>query len=267
MTFIPANTPNSTSNKYDALVWLIIGQPMSGKSTFANSFPSPILINTDGNFFQTPTPYVFINKNGVPEKDAQGNPTGNQYNPWEYFKNLINELIANPHAHGYKTLILDLIEDLYEFARAYVCTKHKKKHEQDIGAFGQGYKLVEEEFMSVINAAATLREFGWNVIMLSHETIRTVKTIEEKTIETEYASAIRAKIENKLKGISHVTGRTDKIAQVEQTAQGPITKHQYVLNIDETNSIASNRLMLPFDKIFLSYEGWVQATQTINGDQ
>lgn len=268
MGFIPQNVPNvHNQTKYDALVWFIIGQPMSGKSTFANSFPNPLLINTDGNYFQFKTPTIFIDKGGVKTADAAGQEV--VYDSWEYFKATISELLTQPNTQGYQTLILDLLEDLYEMCRQYIFKIHRKNHESEIGAFGQGYKVVEDEFMSVLKGAATLRQQGWNVIFLSHETIDTIKTIEERTVNTQYASAIRSKIENKVKGISHITGRTDIETREENTSNGPITIEDYVLRINEQHSIASNRLGFADDikRIPLSYEGWRSLVDHVKGQE
>ena len=262
MLFIPENVSNDTTKNYDFNVWFIIGNPMWGKSTFANSFPSPILFNTDGNHKQFATPGVFINKDGMIVQTPEGPVT---YMAWEYFKLSIDELVNNVATLSYKTLIIDLAEDLYEMCRQYIFAIHRKKHETEIGAFGAGYKLVQDEYMGVISKAVTLREHGWNILILSHQKIINVRTVDEKIIETMYGANIRSKIQDKIKGISQITGRVDKIMVSVQTKQGPVSKEEYILRVNEGNkSIAGNRLYLPFNEIYLSYEGWQAAVASIS---
>lgn len=266
MFFIPENTPtNNGHTRYDSLVWFIIGEPMSGKSSFANSFPSPLWINTDSNYFQFDTPYIYLNKDGVTIKDQNGNEL--TYDAWEYFKNTIDELVNNVNTLTYKTLIIDLIEDTYEMCRQYVIKLHRKNHESEIGAFGQGYALVKEEFMGTMNKVLTLRQHGWNILMLSHQKIANVKTLDEKVQDTQYASMLTPKIESKLKGISHITGRTSKIMTTIQTDKGPQAKEEFILKVSEPQSIASNRIFLPFNEVYLSYSGWRNAVGTITNAQ
>lgn len=267
MGIIPNNVKGVSGTKYDALVWLIIGKPTSGKSTFANSFPNPLLINTDGNYFQFDTPHIHINKDGVKVQNAEGETV--TYDAWDYFKATISELLTQGNTQGYQTLILDLVEDLYEMCRLNVCKAYGKTHESEIGGFGIGYKAVADEFLGVMLGAFKLREAGWNVIMLSHETTAAVKTLEAETVDTQYATALRTKVQNKLIGYSQLIGRTDTIKREEQTSSGLQTHVDYILWIEEQHSIASNRFNFGkgVDKIYLSYQGWRNLVESVKKEE
>lgn len=41
------------------VIW-IYGRPFCGKTTFANQFPDPLMINTDGNIRYVDAPYIRI---------------------------------------------------------------------------------------------------------------------------------------------------------------------------------------------------------------
>lgn len=254
--FVPNNAPsNNAKQRYDHLVWFIVGKPMSGKSSFANSFPNPLWINTDGNHFQFDTPHIYLDKVGVKVID----PSTQQevlYHPWDYFKNTVTELISNPQQGGYQTIIVDLVEDLYEMCRDYTCKLHRKNHESEIGTFGQGYKLVADEFQGVLEQLASLKSHGYNILILSHEKIINERTVDEKVVETIYGSPLRGVVQNKIKGISHITGRTDKITIIEQSTKGPVEREEFILRVNENHSLASNRLFLPVDHFELSYNSW-----------
>ena len=253
--FIPLNKPtNHGRNRYESLAWFIIGAPMSGKSSFANGFPNPLLINTDGNFSLTNTPSIYLDKDGVLLKRE-----GQQdliYSPWEYFKYTIDELTESPDTTGFKTLIIDLIEDVYDFAEDYICKAHNKKKISDVGAFGHGYKILEEEFFGVMKKITKLRMKGWNILFLSHEKIQNKKTTNEIQVETIYGSSLREKVQNKLQSISDITGRTDIIKTTVKTDKGPVNQEHFILRVNEIQSLASNRVFLPFNYFGLTYNEW-----------
>ena len=94
--------------------FLIWGESMSGKTYLAKQFESPLIINTDGNATKITTPSVFI-KN------------------FTEFKQVIEELEKGKHT--YKTLIIDLIDDIEEII--------KKLESKDTGLEDM-FKLYEE---------------------------------------------------------------------------------------------------------------------------
>jgi adenylate kinase family enzyme len=67
---IPKNEP-VTRKATDRVKVFIFGQPMSGKTTFAATFPSPLILSTDGNFKHTKVPAISIKEENV-EKNVNG---------------------------------------------------------------------------------------------------------------------------------------------------------------------------------------------------
>ena len=94
-------------------IW-IYGMPMSGKTYMADTFPSPINLNTDGNV-------QFVTMALLPIKDTY---EGRQKIPaWQVFKNAIDELERTAEENDFKTLVADLTEDLYESCRLFMYDK------------------------------------------------------------------------------------------------------------------------------------------------
>jgi len=79
---------------------LIAGPSSSGKTTFANGFPDPLMLNTDGNIQYVDAPYLAIRD----EITMNGRIKETKY-AWEIFKNAVDEIIAGQH--NYKTIIID----------------------------------------------------------------------------------------------------------------------------------------------------------------
>jgi hypothetical protein len=55
--------------------------------------------------------------------------------------------------HGFKTVILDTVDNAYKMCAEHVCRKFKVEHESDLG-FGKGYALTNNEFQRVLNKLA-----------------------------------------------------------------------------------------------------------------
>lgn len=73
-----------------------------------DSAPSPLNLNTDGNI-------QFVTMQYLPIKDTM---EGRQkILAWDVFKKAIDELEKTAGQNGFKTIIVDLLEDTYESCR------------------------------------------------------------------------------------------------------------------------------------------------------
>ena len=93
------------------VIW-IYGAPFCGKTTFANGFPDPLMINTDGNILYVDAPYIRI-KDDV---KVEGRMTKRTL-AWENFKDTVTEL--EKRDNDFRTIVVDLLEDLYEHCRCW----------------------------------------------------------------------------------------------------------------------------------------------------
>ena len=137
-------------------IW-IYGQPFSGKTTFADKAPTPLNLNTDGNVKYVTMPRVPIKD----EITTEGRITNRKF-AWDVFKDTISEL---EKGSDFETIVVDLLEDTYEFARLYIFDKYNIEHESDSG-FGKGWDLVRTEFLTHLKRLLNL---DYNIILISHE--------------------------------------------------------------------------------------------------
>ena len=83
---LPENKRRNLESTTKKVIW-IYGSPFSGKTTFANQFPDPIMLNTDGNIKFVDAPYIHIKdevkKNGRMKETKMA---------WENFKEVLGEL-------------------------------------------------------------------------------------------------------------------------------------------------------------------------------
>ena len=172
----------------------IYGGAFSGKTTFVDQAPAPLNLNTDGNI-------QFVTMQFIPIKDTfEGRQ---KILAWKVFKDTIDELERTAGQNGFKTLVVDLLEDTYESCRLFMYDKLGITHESD-DSF-RAWDKVRTEFLSTIRKLMNL-DYE-NIILISHED--TSKDITKKTGDkiTAIKPNINDKVANKIAGMVDIVAR------------------------------------------------------------
>ena len=136
-------------------IW-IYGAPYSGKTTFADQAPTPLNLNTDGNVKYVTMPRLAIKD----EVTTEGRITKRKF-AWEIFKEAISDLEKGSE---FETIVVDLLEDTYEYCRLYMYDQLGITHESD-DSF-RAWDKVRTEYLSNIKRLLNL---DYNIILISHE--------------------------------------------------------------------------------------------------
>lgn len=186
---LPKNEKRNVNKLSQIKIW-VYGAPFSGKTTLANNFPDALMLNTDGNINSFDSPYIRI------RDELDGRQT---IKAWVIFKRTIEEL---KQGSNYKTIVVDLVEDVYEYCRLYCYEKLGIEHESD-NSF-KAYDYVRNEFL---NAMKSLVNLNYNIVLISHED--TSKDITKRSGDkiTAIKPNITEKLANKLAGMVDLVGR------------------------------------------------------------
>ena len=155
------------------------------------------MLNTDGNIKFVDAPYIAI-KDVV---EVEGRLTKRTF-AWEVFKDVISEL--EKKQNDFDTIIVDLLEDTYEYCRLYMYDKLGITHESD-DSF-RAWDKVRTEFLSTIKRLMNL-DYE-NIILISHEDA--TKDITKKTGDK--ISTIKPNLSDKV--ANKVAGMVDIVARV-----------------------------------------------------
>ena len=179
-------------------IW-IYGAPFSGKTTMLDDAPNPLNINTDGNITYVTMPYVSIKD----EVTVTGRMTSRKW-AWEVFEETIGEL--EKKQNDFKTIIVDLLEDTYNFCRLYTQHQLGVEHESDAG-IGKGWDIVRVKYLATIKRILNM-DYE-NIILVSH--VDTSRDIMRKSGDniTKIAPAIQEKIANKIAGMVDIVARVE----------------------------------------------------------
>lgn len=164
MGLLPVNKPKEKD--ITPTVFFIWGQSMSGKTYLARRFPNPVIINTDGNAKKVETPSVEVFD-------------------FETFVKILQEIEEGKH--DYKTVIIDLIDDIKTMLETYVCKKHGVETLADAG-YGKGFSDVKMIWKKTM---VRLSQLPYNVIFISHiqeiqDEANPQRTIEMPSLEQKY---------------------------------------------------------------------------------
>jgi AAA domain len=217
--------PKPKTTDFSKYKFLIYGDPGSGKSTFASRFPDAIFIPTEPGL-------NFLSVNQITDDD--GNPK--IIRNWTEFCEAIRLLCTSEHK--FKTVVIDTVDNAFEFCALHVLQSRKLEHESDEG-FGKGWGLIKREFTKVVNFLANS---GFGIVFISHE----------KLSEREEKGVKRPFIDNSLSNQArvYVNGLVDFIFYCSMNDDGKRlmrTKASLNVNAKDRSGILPEVMPMDFD--------------------
>lgn len=211
-----------------ALKLWVYGKPNIGKTTFANQFPDTLMLNTDGNYKFVDSPVVTI---------------GGE-NAWEDFVTIIKELLQDKHT--YKTIVIDLVEDLYQYCRDYYLKQLKIVHEADLG-YGKGYDIIRNNFLIALRILCNSK---YNIVLCSHEQEVSIKDrVGRET--TVFKPNLNDKVSTKVSGMVELTGRL--YSETETDESGNEVEKRTLFFGSSSDMFTGNKIKsLKVDRILMS---------------
>ena len=236
---LPENKRRNIEQVHKRKLW-IYGAPFSGKTTFANSFPDPLMLNTDGNVENVDAPYIPIRDN----VKVEGRMTKRTL-AWEVFKDTISELEKKQNT--FKTIVVDLLEDTYESCRVYMYQQMGITHESD-DSF-RAWDKVRGEYLNTMKRLMVL-DYE-NIVLISHEDMS--KDITRKggdKITAIKPAGLPDKVANKVAGMVDVVAR---IVADGETRTFSFKSNEVVFGGGRLR-VAAKDLPLDVDALFAVYD-------------
>ena len=233
---LPKNEKVKRDGSKNIKIW-VYGAPNIGKTTFANQFPDALMINTDGNIKYIDSPSLSL--------------IDEHKDPWEVFIDAIDTIVKGQHT--YKTIVVDLLEDVYQYARNFYCKKLKIDHESELG-YAKGYDIIRNNYLIALRK---LVNAPYNIVFISHEETEVVKDrIGRET--TVFKTALPDKVAKKIAGMVEITGRISAVAKTNEKGD-PVDTRVLQLSANKEQYGGNKIPSIHVDNIELSYENLVKA--------
>lgn len=239
---LPKNERRDVTKITKKILWLY-GAPFSGKTWFANAFPDVLMLNTDGNVKFVDAPFINI----ADEVKKTGRITQTRL-AWDKLDDALSELETSEH--GFKTVVFDLLEDLYTAARFKVYEEEDISHESD-NSF-KAWDLVTTKFLQAVKRIINLNVE--NIIFISHEDIS--KDITKRTGDkiTSIQPNLREKVALKVAGMVDIVGRVVTDGDDRKLV---FKSQSYVFSGGRIPN-------MPVDEIELTYEAFINVYEVAN---
>lgn len=239
MLLLPKNERVQVDRETAPVLWLY-GVPFSGKTTFANQAPDVLHLNTDGNVKYVDGARIIIRD----EIKVNGRIKETVF-AWQMFKEAVETLCIGQH--DFKTIVIDLVEDLLEHCRIYMYDKLNITHEADAG-YGKGYDMVRTEFLPQIRR---LTNAGYGVILISHEIVSEITKRNGDKLTT-IKPNLQEKYANKIAGMVDIVGRVI----IEEDDR------RFIKFKTDTVQFGGGRLKFGTDRVELDYDKFMALYRT-----
>ena len=240
---LPKNERRDLTQIKKKVLWMY-GKPFSGKTWFANHFPDPLMLNTDGNIKYVDSPFLPIRDEVI----VNGRLTSVKL-AWEVFKDVIDELAKKQNS--FKTIIVDLLEDTYEMCRLYMYNQMGITHESD-DSF-RAWDKVRTEFLSTMRKLVNL-DYE-NIILISHED--TSRDITKKGGDK--VTAIKPNMQDKVS--NKIAGMVDLVTRL--VSEGGTRK----LSFKNSETVfGGGRLIVKEDEINADYDEFIALYEEANSN-
>ena len=236
---LPKNERRALGANTKKVIWLY-GAPFSGKTYLTDKFPDPLMLNTDGNIRNVTAAYL-------PIKDVvttTGNVTKRKF-AWTVFKETIEEL--EKKQNDFKTIVVDLLEDVYEHCRTAMYDEMGIVHESDAG-FGKGYDIIRKEFLDTVKRMCNL-DYE-NIILISHEDSSKAITTKGGSSLTTIRPNIQEKLASKVAGMVDIVGRVIANGDVRKLS---FKTDEYVFGGGRLANIKGKEIQLTYDALMQVY--------------
>ena len=175
---------------------------------------------------------------------------------WEDWQQVIRQLIKNKELLSDKihTVVIDTVDEAYKLCEKYVCDSYNVDTIKEVGAYGAGYKILDDEFSS------TLRELsfaGYGIFFISHSKDK-VLTNDKGEEYTQINPALPDRPFNIVNKMVDIIAYLRQI-EVRKEDSEETEKKRYLFFRGDDRFYAGSRFKYIVPRVELSYENLVKA--------
>lgn len=239
MSLIPENKIINKEQKNSKVSIFVYGEPMVGKTHFANTFPNPLFLNTDGNTQDIDREVIDLRN--VQNIEINGETKGlSKWSLFKYYVHLFNDVnfVSNLREQGYETIVIDVVDHLYDWCReAVLSVRGIEDESEDSRPFSPIYGEIKKEFKKVIVSLIEAIKSDFNLVLVSFEDAEEYQEGLDKKLKR--VPSLKKKLENsqgvdKAKTFEAITSRISMITGI------------FVVNQSTEDGVKESRAIFPF---------------------
>ncbi|WP_429971180.1 AAA family ATPase [Fructilactobacillus sp. Tb1] len=178
---LPKNEKKKTID--DPRNFFIYGATMAGKSYLSGKFPDPLFLNTDGNALENEYPSIQLTNT----RNADGSLKKGVSEQLDEIMLELGTKNNNPD-FKYKTVVVDVIDDICSLLEQEICLKNNVDTLADIG-YGKGYAMFSQMLNALVMELKTLPVYVIYVSRVGYEGDGTAQK-EIPSLKTKYYNIV-----------------------------------------------------------------------------
>ena len=234
----------TTGKQIGAQVHVITGHNGIGKTTFAASFPGPLIIDLEKGSEHLDVPR--IPSNNIPT--------------FKKLRDLLKDLASTKHE--YKTVTIDSVESIETLINQAVCEEGKVKSIEDFG-YGRGYVLARDLMKDLFSDFRALQDKGISTILTAHTQVKSQTDPANNQTYDRIIMRANDKLASVVRDLAdNVLYATHKVftTEVKNKTQAFSSGQRVLLTQWRAGHDAKNRLDLPYE-IPLSFDAFKEACE------
>lgn len=236
----------TTGKQIGAQVHVVTGNNGIGKTTFAASFPGPLIIDLEKGSEHLDVPRIPSSK--IPT--------------FQRLRDLLKDLVTT--SHDYKTLTIDSVESVETLINQAVCEEGKVKSVEDYsGGYGKGYVRARDLMKDLFSDLRVLQEKGITTILTAHTQVKAHTDPASNQTYDRVIMRANDKLASVVRDLAdNVFYATHKVftTEVKNKTQAFSNGQRVLLTQWRAGHDAKNRLDLPYE-IPLSFDSFKEACE------
>lgn len=148
----------------------VFGEKGIGKTSLASRFEGMVVAMSEPRRRNLRIRMQSIAAKSIKEMVREERKTGSVVDPWVQFKMFVEDVIADPTAHGLTT---DTLDRIYEMCFNSHCYNEGISDPSERNDFGAGWRQIADDFESTLNQILYAEK---SLLMISHAHLREVET-------------------------------------------------------------------------------------------
>jgi hypothetical protein len=172
---------------------------------------------------------------------------------WQDWKSAVSQLIKKPELQSkFSTIAIDTADEAFKLCEKWTCSQYGAETIKDIAAYGGGYKILDDNFMTPFRDLAYA---GYGLIFVSHEAEKTYVNDNGE----EYTKIVPALPNRPFGLINKMVDLIGYIREIPIKKEDTIEHKRYMFFRGDERFLTKSRFKYITPKIELSYSAFVDA--------